>query len=445
MMKKINLKYTILTILLLVFVLGGVGKVAEARIWWTQGGGQNWTKIVTSADGTKLYAYLGSGSNEYIYTSTSSGMTWSPVTSLGMNKWIGIAMSSDGTKVVAAGNTSSYIYTSTSSGVTWATSTSAIGAKDWNCVGMSKSGSNIIAINNAGAFNNVAYVSTTTGNRWASSSLTGVNHYSCAVSSDGLGFFVTLMNTDFSNTLLSYSTFANISYSNNVLTGGTWSTDLTGIGGKIYITKGSVLYGSANNGLTWSTSTISSVTDYNTLSGSLDGIHLYAAGINGLYSSHDGGVNWILDSWFNQSQNMGSTRVSVVTSDDGSKVYSGLSVGSMSLALPVLSSPGTLISTSSTSISWTTDETSTSTISYGLAANVYTGILHYDPVMYDNFGTTTHSFNVTNLLPCTTYNYMYSATDKFWNTSSSPNYSFKTSGCIANTTYIQSTSTAISN
>jgi photosystem II stability/assembly factor-like uncharacterized protein len=60
--------------------------------------------------------------NSGIYTSADSGATWTQ-TAAPQQSWISVASSSDGTKLVATGNTPpsavGYIYTSSDSGATW--------------------------------------------------------------------------------------------------------------------------------------------------------------------------------------------------------------------------------------------------------------------------------------------------------------------------------------
>jgi ligand-binding sensor protein len=69
------------------------------------------SSVASSADGTKLVAVVYGGQ---IYTSTDSGVTWTPQAS--NRNWFGVASSADGTKLVAVVD-GGQIYTSTDSGV----------------------------------------------------------------------------------------------------------------------------------------------------------------------------------------------------------------------------------------------------------------------------------------------------------------------------------------
>ncbi len=94
---------------------------------------RNWHSVASSADGTKLVACA---YNNYIYTSTDSGVTWTVRANTGgqvaARNWRSVASSADGTKLVACA-ISEYIYTSTNSGATWTTRTN-IGVQNWQFV-----------------------------------------------------------------------------------------------------------------------------------------------------------------------------------------------------------------------------------------------------------------------------------------------------------------------
>src|SRR5215469_15845946 len=60
-----------------------------------------WYAIAMSADGTKLVAAAGGQtSSGQIYTSTNSGMDWA-VTTAPSNRWVSVASSADGTELTA--------------------------------------------------------------------------------------------------------------------------------------------------------------------------------------------------------------------------------------------------------------------------------------------------------------------------------------------------------
>ena len=79
-----------------------------------------WVGFASSSDGTKLVT--GDPNNGYIYTSTDSGITWTARQTSFTSNWRAFASSSDGTILITGHISSGYIYTSTNSGVTWTAS-----------------------------------------------------------------------------------------------------------------------------------------------------------------------------------------------------------------------------------------------------------------------------------------------------------------------------------
>ncbi|MBP6884920.1 MAG: hypothetical protein KBC17_03840, partial [Candidatus Pacebacteria bacterium] len=92
--------------------------------------------------------------------------TWTDQTASGARSWTGVAMSSDGTKIIAADNTdtSAYLYRSTDSGVTWnaVTNGGSAFAKRWKRVASSSDGSVLLASEHSGYL----WYSTDSGSNW---------------------------------------------------------------------------------------------------------------------------------------------------------------------------------------------------------------------------------------------------------------------------------------
>jgi hypothetical protein len=110
----------------------------------------DWGPVAMSADGSTLVAAAGGNGHPpgFIYISTNWGVNWTP-TSAPTNVWVGLASSADGTKLVAATGApfpfAGAIYTSTNSGITW-TQTSAP-SKYWTSVASSADGAKLAAVN----------------------------------------------------------------------------------------------------------------------------------------------------------------------------------------------------------------------------------------------------------------------------------------------------------
>ena len=97
------------------------------------------------------------------------------------------------------------------------------------------------------------------------------------------------------------------------------------------------------------------------------------------------------------------------------------------ISLPVLTAPvNKNIGETTTNLSWTTDETASSEVIYGLATtlNETTGEYDLSPRVM------VHSANLSNLLSCTTYFFQTVSRDAAGNTLTTPIDSFTTTGCV---------------
>jgi len=232
----------------------------DSGVSWTPRESQRyWNGVASSADGTKLVAvdYYGTGIGGRIYTSTDSGVTWTPRESA--RRWNAVCSSSDGTKLVAVVQ-SGQIYTSTDSGVTW---TPRESARNWRSVASSSNGSKLVAAANGGQL----YTSTDSGVTWTARdsvrAWTGV-----ASSSSG----AQLVATD----------------------------------------TGGFIYTSSNSGTTWSPR--DSIRNWTKVASSADGTKLLACTIyTQLYVSTDSGATWA-------ARENGRNWAGVASSSDGAKL-----------------------------------------------------------------------------------------------------------------------------
>jgi hypothetical protein len=158
----------------------------------------NWQAVASSADGTKLVAVVAGmvdgGTNSIgepygvetdglIYISTNSGVNWTPIagTSFG---WNSVASSADGSKLIAA-SFFGQLYSSTDFGATWVTN----GApnKNWTCVASSADGVRLAGIANLIEYGGSCqiYTSTNSGANWTDSDASNLDFRSVAYSADG--------------------------------------------------------------------------------------------------------------------------------------------------------------------------------------------------------------------------------------------------------------------
>ena len=145
----------------------------SGHTWNLQSGSGNY--VASSADGTKLVAASFGG---FVSTSTDSGHTWTQQTALGGQDWTGVACSSDGTKIVAVAGYIGYLYTSADSGTTWVPQTGA-GKRNWSAVVCSSDCSRILAVSDS------LLTSLDSGVTWAQQSIGVTGIFAVASSADG--------------------------------------------------------------------------------------------------------------------------------------------------------------------------------------------------------------------------------------------------------------------
>ncbi len=162
---------------------GNVGKVAvstNAGGTWTTSNVPvaAWSAVASSADGSKLVAAVDNG---HIYTSVDFGVTWTTNNNAPALHWESIASSADGTILAAVWGGSS-IFLSTNSGSIWFSNN--VGG-DFVAIALSADGTKMIA---ASAVGNIGKICTSadTGANWVSNSVPNTNAWrSVASSADG--------------------------------------------------------------------------------------------------------------------------------------------------------------------------------------------------------------------------------------------------------------------
>ena len=256
-------------------VVNSLTDPAGVGSWAARGSGlggsiPSWTAVASSADGTKLVAGTDNGQ---LYTSTDSGVTWTPRAS--NQKWRSIASSADGTKLVAAA-IGGQLYTSTDSGVTW---TPRASSSSWNSVASSADGTKLVAANG-----NI-YTSTDSGVTWTLRS--GVSGSSVASSVDGSKLVVAngggqlYTSTDGGVTWTPRESNRNWIAVASSADGTKLLAAVTGYGGGFFT--------SSDSGVTWSAHLIDDA--WQTVASSADGTRLMAASLIGYAAPGIGGQN----------------------------------------------------------------------------------------------------------------------------------------------------------
>jgi hypothetical protein len=141
----------------------------------------NWFSIVSSADGSILYAAGGTTNVQQIFTSTNSGVNWNPTTLPMTNSLFTLAVSADGTKVFAARNlpngappgatNSNPYFLSSDSGGTWTSIGPGSTTNRSFAVAMSADGNTLITAQWRQP-NEWVYISTNAGASWSTNQYT---------------------------------------------------------------------------------------------------------------------------------------------------------------------------------------------------------------------------------------------------------------------------------
>ena len=268
---------------------------------WTQrdpaSGAREWNGIAVSSNGEKAAAVA---LTDYVYTSTDTGATWTqrdPVK--GFRDWTAIASSADGMRLIAAAE-SDYLYTSTDSGETW-TQRRPIdsGTRSWADVAMSANGSRILAVS---GYSNEAFTSDDGGVTWVRRANYGVGSskslQSAAISSDGrkmaysTGDGYVYISDDYGETWTDVSPSGVIGFPISAVA-------MSADGSKMLATyrnnpSRSYTYTSSDGGLTWTANTDAGLSSgWRDAAMSADGQRMIVGNNGGyLHISDDGGATW---------------------------------------------------------------------------------------------------------------------------------------------------------
>ncbi len=387
---------------------------------WTQQsniGTENWTRITSSANGTKLAAISLTPGFKYVYTSPDSGITWYERTNPGSKNWTSIKYSAYDDSIVATiGGTSGIgrnVGYFISDGGGWQARTN-IGLKNWNSVTCSNDCEKVAAV----VYNGLIYTSTDGGFNWESQTSAGSTSWqSIASSADG-------------ERLIAGS---GVSLYIGVKSGGTWTwTERTpgGVSGSWRVTSsanglklaianenyGGYIYTSIDGGETW-TQRINSSSNWKSITSSSDGTKLAAVGSGGhIHTSRDGGATWT------QQTDAGVRDWQDITSSaDGNKlaavVYGGYIYtyvyDDTSPVISETSAVSILTNDTTPDYAFTTDEAGTITYGGSCSSAVTSATVGVNTITFNELSQGSHSDctvtvtdsvgNVSNLLPITPF------------------------------------------
>jgi hypothetical protein len=249
---------------------------------------KNWQAIAMSADGSKLVAAVNAGG---IFTSTNFGATW--ISNNAPNvAWDAVTSSADGTRLAAAFSGAGGIYTSVDGGATW--NSSAPASFSWLSLSCSADGGVLAAATPSG---NSVYVSTNFGISWRTNPLpTGI------FDANGVGVSASGNRLAAGNNsgyiLVSTNLAATWSVTNHF--GGTFRTIAVSADGSTLgtVSGGSTAYISTNGGVSFTLSGVAN-SDFRSIAASADGTRLVTVGGTSTAVSAfstNSGMNWTTNS-----------------------------------------------------------------------------------------------------------------------------------------------------
>jgi hypothetical protein len=287
-----------------------------------------WRSVASSADGSKLFALADDGGSTFskLYISTNGGANWISNNIRRAFGYLSIASSADGNKLAAAATYpggDGLVVISTNGGATWNWPGFFFpnDQQAWAHVAMSADGTKLVASAVQGTG---VWTSTNSGTTWMKTDLMVPPNYDLypdglAVSSDGNRMTVAAKYGRLFTSADAGATWVsnNIGdYSFNIRRALASSADgsklIMGLGWQ----GGGALYQSTNSGATWTSNDLNEV--WNSVASSADGVKLIA-GIDytadGIFTSTDSGVTWTSTILTNSISN----RWSVACSADGCK------------------------------------------------------------------------------------------------------------------------------
>lgn len=256
-----------------------------------------------SADGTKL-AIGNSNSFSKIWTSTDSGATWTERTGVTSSKWSCVAMSDDGTKIVATarddnlGGSNGNIWTSTNTGASW-TARTGPGKQLWMSCAISGDGTKMVACSggasSGSSSNRYPYTSADSGANWTARTSLGAGYVEgAAISDDGTKVLITRLSGGGYYSLNSGASFT----ATGIASSSARVCSISGDGTKMLFGRDSGKGGlfSLNSGTTW-TAISAPVSDKSSLGAAIsDSGEIMYVGAYGdaVYRSVNSGTAWSL-------------------------------------------------------------------------------------------------------------------------------------------------------
>jgi hypothetical protein len=312
------------------------GAFTSSAQTWTQRSAPiaNWSGLAMSADGTKLVAVVGGGvSVGSIYTSTDSGVTWISNNAPKLD-WIAVCSSADGLELAANEYGRG---TWTNSGTSWTQTPCPVDSFYPSSIASSADGNTLIG----GA--NSLYLSTNHGNTWVINSTTPKPiGEGCAMSADAITMLVNGAPYLSTNSGATWIVATNLQ---TEMRAAATSAD----GMKLFAMGDAGVWASMNGGALWFKLTNAPTSSYGSIASSADGTRLILARritSSALFISTNSGLAWT-------TANVPSnTWCSVASSADGNTLAAAIKGGGIWIAKSTPTPELTIEPTDGLQLSW---------------------------------------------------------------------------------------------
>ncbi len=243
-------------------------------------------------NGDSVSTYYAAVTNGYLYASYDGGITWQELTASGSRDWSSIALSPDGSRVVAT-VTDGKIYCSTDNGSSWPMLYDlGLGDSPLNTIALSLNGKYMVAGSGSGSMDpGHINVSSNYGVSWSPFTVGSDSAWrSVAISDDG-SKIVGVNNGYYIHT----SSNNGVSWFSRATNDNWFSISSSADGSKLAAAVGSGgFYTSSNSGVTWGLQAGAGSRNWRSIAMSSDGSKIAAVVENGnIYISKDSGITWV--------------------------------------------------------------------------------------------------------------------------------------------------------
>lgn len=366
---------------------------------------KTWDSVASSSSGALVYAVSGESTSSNVRSSSDYGASFEVDANSGSRSWESITTSDDGS-VIYAGANNGYIYKTANGGISWSALTSA-GSRIWSSLSTSADGTVVVA----SAIEGVIYLSIDGGSTWFTET-SSTTWNAVSISDDGARIYAVRENGYIYTALLDLiaPTITNISSDK---ANGTYATgeviDIDVTFSEAVTSTGSVTItletGTTDRTCTFTVSNSTTGTCNYTVAVGDNTLDLNVSSVSG--TIRDEATNALTN--FVPATNLATNKSLVIDAIP-----------------PVISSVGSSVTNTTSTISWSTDKASSSYIEYGLTSSYGTTTTEIDV----DTGVLNHQVLLSNLVKCTTYFYRVRSKDSALNPGVGDASSFSTAGCV---------------